>query len=586
MKKNNVILIVVALLIIIVLYFSYTLFLEDDNVIKTLTVEDIDTNINTDDDDEKISWEDYESHEETLTESINITESGTYTLSGNISDGAVTVNANGNVKLVLNNVNIKNSNGPAVIIEQAETVLIYLEENSNNYLEDGSTYSNLDEDVNGVIYSKDDLVFDGVGKLTIVSNYQDGIVSKDDLKIINGDYSITSVDDAIRGKDSIYILDGNFEIKSGGDAIKTTNEEDSEKGYVLIENGNFNIKSELDGISAITKLVIENGTFNITTGGGSGNDSTSDDWGDWGMQPYPRRSPMQDYGNDDTTASAKGLKSGDNLVIKNGTINLNTSDDAIHSNNYVGITNGNINISSGDDGIHADKEIIIDNGDINITKSYEGIESAKITINGGNINLVASDDGINVAGGMDSSSMSRPGQNNYASNTDNILIINNGTIYVNSTGDGIDINGSGYVYGGNITVDGPTNSGNGSLDYDREFIVNGGTFIAAGSSGMMQAISSSSIQYNLAIAFNSSYQDKKISILDSNNKEIISYTPSKSFSSIIFSSNELAKGNYTIKLNDEEYSNFTINSTSTSIGNTSMGGPGGHGGPGGKPNRR
>lgn len=587
MKKNNVILILGALLIIIVLYFSYSLFLKDDKVVKSLTTEDIDTDINTDDDDEKISWDNYEAHEEVLTESIKITESGTYTLTGNIDDGAVTVNTTGNVKLVLNNVNIKNSNGPAIIIEQAETVLIYLEENSNNYLEDGSTYSNLDEDVNGVIYSKDDIVFDGTGKLTIVSNYQDGIVSKDDLKIIKGTYSIESIDDAIRGKDSVYILDGNFDIKSGGDAIKTTNEEDSEKGYVLIDDGIFNIEAELDGISAVTKLVIKNGEFNITTGGGSGNDSTSEDWGDWGTQPGYGRHPMQDYSNDDTTASAKGLKALDNLVIENGTLNLNTSDDAIHSNNYVGITNGNIDISSGDDGIHADKEIIIDNGNINITKSYEGIEAAKITINGGNISLVASDDGINVAGGMDSSGMSRPGQNNYSSDTDNILTINNGTIYVNATGDGIDINGSGYVYGGDITVDGPTNSGNGSLDYDREFIVNGGTFIAAGSSGMMQTISSSSTQYNVAIVFSSTYQDKKISIVDSNNNEVISYTPSKSFSSIVISSKIFAKNStYTIKVDEEDYSTFTISSISTSVGRTSMGGQGGPGGQGGNPHRR
>ena len=575
MKNKNVLIITSIILIIIILYFSYIAFFKDDNDNKSLKVEDIDTFINTDDDDLDISWDKYETFEKVLVESITINEGGIYILSGSINDGNVTVNTSDNVKLILNNVNIKNSNGPAIIIEKAETTVIYLEENSENYLEDGSTYSNLYDEINGVIYSKDDLVFDGIGKLTIVSNYKDGIVSKDDLKFINGFYSITSIDESILGKDSVYILDGSFDINSSGDSIKTTNQEDVEKGFILIENGTFNIESELDGISAVTKLVINNGKFNITTGGGSKNDSTQEDWGNFG-----NRRPGYDHNND--TTSAKGLKSSDNLVISNGNFILNTADDAIHSNNYVGITNGIINISSGDDGIHADKEIIIDNGDIDISKSYEGIESSRITINGGNISLVANDDGINIAGGMDSSSMSRPGANNYSKDSDNILIINNGTIYVNAVGDGIDINGSGYIYGGNVTVDGPTNNGNSSLDYDREFVVNGGIFIAAGSSGMMQSISSSSTQYNVAISFDSIYEDKNISIVDSNNDEIISYSPKKRFSSIIISSNNFIKDKkYTIKVNDEDYSTFEIENITTTVGKVSFGGHGGPNGPNG-----
>ena len=105
----------------------------------------------------------------------------------------------------------------------------------------------------------------------------------------------------------------------------------------------------------------------------------------------------------------KGLKAGNNIVIEDGTFNLNTSDDSIHSNNYIGISNGTYYISSGDDGIHADNEIIIEGGSIDIKESYEGIEAAKITIYNGDISVVASDDGINVAGGSDSSSMNRPG---------------------------------------------------------------------------------------------------------------------------------------------------------------------------------
>ena len=123
------------------------------------------------------------------------------------------------------------------------------------------------------------------------------------------------------------------------------------------------------------------------------------------------------------------------------------------------------------------------------------------------------------------------------------------------------------IYGGTIEVEGPTNNGNGTLDYDREFVIDGGTFIGVGSSGMLQNISSTK-QYNAIIAFQSSYQSKtEVTILDSNNNEVLSYTPSKTFSSIIISTPKLkANQTYTIKVNDTIYTTFQTTSYSTQVG--------------------
>ena len=555
MKRKQEIIIGIIVIIVTVIILGYIL-VENINK-KENSIESIDTNIELYNSDEDIEWSNYEIKNLTLTESITIAEEGIYELSGEITNGMVTVNTKGNVKLILNNVTITNESGPAIYIKNAKNTVIYLKEETTNTLEDSSNYQT-DEDINATIYSKDNLIFDGSGTLVIKANYQDGIVSKDNLKIKNGTFNITSIDDSIKGKDSVYIIDGNFNITAGGDGIKSTNTSDKNKGYVYIENGNFEIDATLDGIQAETKLLIKNGNYTIKTGNGSTNNSKKDTWGNWGK-------------TDSTdTKSAKGLKAGNNIVIEDGTFNLNTSDDSIHSNNYIGISNGTYSISSGDDGIHADNEIIIEGGSIDIKESYEGIEAAKITIYNGDISVVASDDGINVAGGSDSSSMNRPGANNYNENTTNTLTIYNGNIYVNASGDGIDINGSGYIYGGVITVDGPTSNGDGALDYDGELIVNGGTLIAVGSNGMLQKISSNSTQYNVTINLKTTYQKgTKISILDENNEEIISYTPTKSFASIIVSTNKLSLSNtYTIKIDNETYETFTVSSITTSVGNT------------------
>lgn len=535
------------------------------------TTDSIDINLNTDDGDEKIDWSNYQDTDYQLTKSITITDDGIYNLTGTINDGLIKINTEGNVKLILNNVNITNSKGPAIYVENASDVIIELATNSDNYLEDGSSYSGYEVDVIGTIFSHDDITFQGSGSLEVVSNNEDAIVSKDDLKIINGNYKITSKDDGIRGKDSVYIQNGIFTINSSGDGIKSTNDTESDKSYILIENGSFEITSTLDAIDSQTKLLIQNGTFNITTGGGSGNSSSSDSWGRWGSS------------NSSNSESAKGIKTGDNLVIENGTFEFNTSDDAIHCNNYVGIKSGTFNISSGDDGIHADTELIIDGGNINISKSYEGLEAAKVTINNGTIHVVSSDDGINIAGGNDSSATGRPGQNSYSDNTDNILTINGGNIYVNATGDGIDINGSSYITGGNIKVDGPTSDFNGTLDYDRTFEVSGGILVAGGSSGMLQSCSSSSSIYNIVIVFENNYDSGDIiKIIDSLNNEIASYESSKAYSSLVVASSKFQKGKeYTIKVNGEEYETFTISDITTTIGDYRgmggmPGGPGGH----------
>jgi len=296
--------------------------------------------------------------------------------------------------------------------------------------------------------------------------------------------------------------------------------------------------------------------------------------------------------------SAKAIKTNVGILIENGIFNIDSSDDSIHSNGNVIINNGTFEIKSGDDGIHSDTSLSINNGEINISKSYEGVESAKIEINGGDINIVASDDGINVAGGNDSSSINgRPGQNNFSSNTDQLLTINSGTITIDATGDGIDINGNGYINGGKTIVNGPTNSGNGALDYAGTFDVSGGELIAIGASGMMQTPSKDSTIYSISYVFSTTQQSNtNIIIKNSSNEEVISVVATKSFNSVVASSEKFIKGeSYTVYLNDEKTGEITLDNIVTSVGGTGMQMPGGgmmNGNPmdkgqmqGGKPDR-
>ena len=109
-----------------------------------------------------------------------------------------------------------------------------------------------------------------------------------------------------------------------------------------------------------------------------GGDKGQGGWGNWGEM-------NEQNSSDEETPSAKAVKGGNGVYITDGTINIDSSDDAIHANDMVYILGGEIYISSGDDGIHADTTLDISGGTINISKSYEGIEAYTINISGGDI---------------------------------------------------------------------------------------------------------------------------------------------------------------------------------------------------------
>ena len=426
-------------------------------------VASVDT-IDIDDGDLKINWNKFPTYDIELNAPLTITKSGTYNITGALYDGGISINATeGFVKLVLENATIKNPNGPAISCVAGDDLVI--ESIGENYLEDSSAYSSdLDQDITGAVYSKADLAFQGDGLIKIIANYQDGIVSKDDLVIRSGTYNIVSKDDAIRGKDSVYIEDGIININSGADGIKSTNETEATKGFVYIENGD-------------------------------------------------------------------------------------------------------IEINAGDDGIHAETKLLVDNGNINILRAYEGLEGTVVTINGGTISVKSSDDGINAGSGTSTSNTPRPGKMMDA-DENCILTINGGDIYVNAAGDGIDSNGYVYINGGTVTVDGPTNDGNGALDSGLGFVVKGGEVIAVGSSGMAETLGEKSTIYNISVNLATAAKaGTKIEIKDSDNKTILAHTSAKAFTNIAASSTkfELNK-TYVLYLNGEEFEKFTIESITTRIG--------------------
>lgn len=204
---------------------------------------------------------------------ITISKEGTYVLSGALSEGQIIVDADSaKVQLVLDNADITCASSAAIYVKNADKTFITLAEGSENILMNTAEYEAIDDNnIDAVIFSKDDLTLNGKGTLTINSEYGHGIVSKDDLKLVSGTCNITAKNHALSGKDSVRIAAGTYNLTSGKDGIHSENADDDEKGFVYIASGDFTIESTGDGIDASYVVQIDDGDFEITAGGGAEN---------------------------------------------------------------------------------------------------------------------------------------------------------------------------------------------------------------------------------------------------------------------------------------------------------------------------
>ena len=427
--------------------------------------------------------------------------------------------------------------------------------------------------------------------------------------IENGSFTITSDGDGIDASYVVEIVDGSFDITAGGGyengEVHTDN--DMMGGFGNMgghmpdgSTGEGNAPSDMtppDGStgegnapSGMTPPDGSTGEENAPSGTtNSGTDSTTttsadnttdeEDTGDSadaaasaGAENSADTASSTDTAetsDSDSSTSTKGIKADGTLQILGGDYNINSADDAFHTNSTLEIRDGNMEIATGDDGMHADDTLVISDGDINITESYEGIEGLTITIDGGNISIVSSDDGLNAAGGADSSGFGGMGTDMFASNDDIWIEINGGYLYILAGGDGVDSNGNLTINGGEVYIDGPSDGGNSAIDYgdNAAAYINGGTVVAVGSSDMVEAFDDSSEQAVMSVSVSAGSAGDEIKLLDSDGNELISFTAAKTYDAVIITTADMAQGEtYTLVTGDDE---TTVEMTSSVYSNIS-----------------
>lgn len=502
---------------------------------------------------------------------VTILDEGTYVLTGTLENGMIIVDAakEDKTQLVLDNAEISCADSASIYVRQADKVFITLADGSANRLSNGGVFDTTDENnIDAVIFSKEDLCLNGSGSLSITSPVGHGIVSKDELTLAGGgSYTIECASHGLSSKDNICIENIHMTISAGKDGIKAEHDEDAALGYIYLQDGTYDITCEGDGISAGSTLTVADGTYTILSGGGSANaeQKISEDWGfmgggrGGGMGGFPGGMGGENGGSSDNTegedsASAKGLKASTGLTVLGGAFTLDCADDAVHSNADLLVKSGSFSILTGDDGFHADGALSISSGTIHVEESYEGLEGLSIDITGGDISLTATDDGLNAAGGSDQSGFGGPRGGDVfggtGSSSDSYIRISGGTLEIRASGDGIDSNGTLSINGGHTTVCGPVSGDTAVLDYEISGEITGGTFIGTGAYQMAQTFSDSK-QGVIAVSVGNQAAATPITLTDSSGTAVLSYTPSREYAIVILSSPELIKGEtYTITVGE------------------------------------
>lgn len=292
-------------------------------------------------------------------ETVSVTKDGTYHVTGTATNCTIRIEADdkAKVQLVLDGVSITNADSPAIYVVSADKCLI-TSLSSNELSVTGSFRADGETNTDAVIFSKDDLVLNGTGSLSVVSAYGNGISCKDDLKVTGGTYNLNTALDGLEANDTISICDGTFTITTRKDGMHCENDSDDTLGSIYISGGSFTIDAKSDAIQGTTTVVLDGGTYNLK--------------------------------------GREGIE-GTYITVNDGTITITATDDGINApkkstvnGTPAVIINGgtlNVTVGQGDtDAIDSNGDVYINGGTISITSTVSSIDyEGKAELNGGTL---------------------------------------------------------------------------------------------------------------------------------------------------------------------------------------------------------
>lgn len=288
---------------------------------------------------------------------VTISAGGTYRLSGKLTKGQVLVTGSEKVKLYLDGVEITSPSGPALVCTNEKRTILSLAKGSQNTLTDSA--DNADTEINGcnvsacALFAQDKLTINGSGSLTVVGSSVDGIVCKDDLKLVNGTITVEAAQDGVKGKDCVAMFGADLNVTAGNDGIKSTESNDDTKGFLQLEQGSATVQAGGDCLQAETLVWIADGTYHLTSSGTAVNTETGE------------------------ANSSKGIHCGGDVEIAGGKLTIDAAEDGVNCTGSLELQAGEVDVTSAEDGIQADGDLTVSGGAVTITTTGTVAASAQ-----------------------------------------------------------------------------------------------------------------------------------------------------------------------------------------------------------------
>ncbi len=509
--------------------------------------------------------------------SVYITNGGVYLCSGTLNEGSIVIDAynSSKVYLMFDGVDINCSDNAGVIVKQADKVFLTLKEGSENSITCGDTYSDeaLADEINGAIFSHDDLTINGSGSLTVTAGYKHGITSKDDLIITGGSISVTAAADGLRANDNLRIMAADITVDAKDDGLVIN----KEGGSLYIESGNINIISADDGIHSAGDVGIAGGSLTIEAADDGIHSDTAFTISDGVIL---------------ITECYEGIEAV-TIDIAGGDTTIYPEDDGLNANggsgNMFGMGMGmgmNHGDKAGSDAEAADtKEADAAEADTvepdmlgeARTDSAETVMEEEPDVAAGAAVSVSGSEEIKAAEESEESKESEEEETYVRITGGNLTIINES----GRDADGIDSNGDITIEGGTIRVSLVNNGNNSALDYGMESggvaTISGGNIIATGNYSMAEQFDSSSSQASILYTYSAGAEaGTTVMLEDSEGNVILSYEVPQSFSSMNISCPEMKVGESYIVVIGDNVEEITIEEISASYGDAQSGGFGGN----------
>lgn len=360
-----------------------------------------------------------------------------YALSGNLSGTLKIKNKNADCIVELNGVNITSSaTGPALhLTSEDHRTFIVVKEGSTNTLTDSRVLNQKTEMLNdkkGSVYAKGPVIFSGStskssgGKLTVNNTgYKHAVYSHDYIRIQPVDLTVLcngeTSRDCIRALNAVIIDGGNINLKSLGtiyddegcgikvegedaDEDKLTVEYTAGAGFIVINGGTIKSETTSKGITAHWKYAEtsigkenykETKNKSVLYGSGILNQNAQK------PEPYliinggkiDIKTTLTPYENSDGSCSPEGIEAKYDLIINDGEITVNSTDDSLNAGGAITINGGKINVVStlndaidanGPSGITINGGVIFASGTSNAECAFD-CDNNPLTINGGTL---------------------------------------------------------------------------------------------------------------------------------------------------------------------------------------------------------